>query len=64
MGCGQEDAESNRALVSNLREQVTTLKQKLLVAENARRKLHNELQARAQLPNLIRRGLASKLHCD
>jgi hypothetical protein len=40
----QEDAESNKALVSSLREQVTTLKQKLLVAENARRKLHNELQ--------------------
>jgi hypothetical protein len=37
--------------VSNLREQVTTLKQKLLVAENARRKLHNELQARHLHPN-------------
>ncbi len=53
MGCGQEDAESNRALVSNLREQVTALKQKLLVAENARRKLHNELQARGPNPDLL-----------
>ena len=47
----EEDAESNRSLVSSLKEQVKELKQKLNKAENTRRRLHNELQVIKQREN-------------
>jgi kinesin family protein C1 len=40
----EEDADSNKALVTTLKEEVKNLKQKLFKAESTRRKLHNELQ--------------------
>jgi hypothetical protein len=38
-------------LVARLREQVTSLQQKLFAADNIRRKLHNELQVPLPLPS-------------
>ena len=40
----QEDAQENKELLSRLREQVCELEAKLVVAENVRRSLHNQMQ--------------------
>ena len=40
----EEDADSNKALVVQLKGEIKELKQKLVRADNTRRKLHNELQ--------------------
>ena len=40
----EEDAGQNKALVAQLKGEVKELKQKLVRADNTRRKLHNELQ--------------------
>ena len=44
VAAAQEDAQENKELVHRLREQVRELEGKLVVAENTRRKLHNQLQ--------------------
>ena len=40
----EEDADNNKALVVQLKGEIKELKQKLVRADNTRRKLHNELQ--------------------
>ena len=40
----EEDADHNKALVVQLKGEIKELKQKLVRADNTRRKLHNELQ--------------------
>jgi kinesin family member C1 len=44
VAAAQENAQENKELVHRLREQVHELEGKLVVAENTRRQLHNQLQ--------------------